>query len=145
MRKTICSDTELEYFLTNKSSSFVTIHDKNKNIWLETSKFLCSINTRKFTDLSTSFASDFVLPTNIKDVNFIIQLLKNESILCIFLQIFLNDTSNLMNLSKNNTLFNSLLDDSIITTLNSSSLQSLRKLIEELSDINYKYRALGKF
>ena len=44
MRKTICSDKELEYFLTNKSLSFVTIHDKNNNIWLETSKFLCSIN-----------------------------------------------------------------------------------------------------
>ena len=48
-----------------------------------------------------------------------------------------------MNLSKNNTLFNSLLDDSIITTLNSTSLQSVRRVIEDLNEINYKYRALG--
>ena len=61
----------------NKSLSFVTIHDKNNNIWLETSKFLCSINARKFTDLSSSFASDFILPTNIKDVSFINYIIKH--------------------------------------------------------------------
>ena len=49
-----------------------------------------------------------------------------------------------MNLSKNNTLFNSLLDDSILTTLNSASLQNIKILIEELNEINYQYRSLGK-
>lgn len=68
MRSTICSEMQLEYYLTNKSINFVTISDKNSNIWSETSKFLCSINAKRFTDLSSSFASDFVLPTNIKDV-----------------------------------------------------------------------------
>ena len=71
MRSTICSASELEYYLTNKSSTFVKIENENnlkKDMWNETSKFLCSINAKRFTDLSTSFANDFKLPSNIKDV-----------------------------------------------------------------------------
>ncbi len=48
-----------------------------------------------------------------------------------------------MSLSKNNSLFNSFLDDSVLTTLNSSSLQNLRGVINDFSEINYRYRALG--
>ena len=71
MRSTVCSETELDYYLTNKSLKYVQINDegnKNNNLWPETSKFLCTLNAKRFTDLTSSFANDFILPNNVKEV-----------------------------------------------------------------------------
>lgn len=124
MRRTICSAGELEDLIKNKISQFIYVDDRDKqDFWAQTSKFVCGLSTNSFINLSNTFANEFELPENIRNI--------------------FGNESTLMSLSKNNTIFNNLMNSSVIEVFNSSSIDEVKDLIADFNQISYNYAPLG--
>lgn len=68
MRQIVCNESNLSSFVSKELSKYVQIKSGSSNLWSDTSAFLCNLSPRRLTDLSNSFANDFALPKNIREV-----------------------------------------------------------------------------